>query len=393
VTAHYVRITDDVSILDEPVPFLTAPLLEEGQHEIYIVPKVAEESATLLEHCRRAIQKSSATGSHHLPLMGSGDWNDGMNRVGIEGKGESVWLAWFLIHVMNDFSDLLTFSGQENSGEHFKSEAKRLAQAVEETAWDGSWYRRAYFDNGTPLGSNENSECKIDSLAQSWAVICGLGDPNRTPIALDSAYKELVDEKNNVVKLLTPPFDTSEPDPGYIRGYPPGVRENGGQYTHGSSWLAMAYARMGDGDKAVSLLNMMHPTCHTTNMESVFKYRVEPYVICADVYDLEGQIGRGGWTWYSGSSGWIYRIWLEEILGFKLRGNKLTIECTIPTHWNGFKLNYQHKTSHYLISVENPHHICRGRTSVTVDGNLQSSPEILLVDDGQQHTVNIVLEK
>lgn len=392
VTAHYVRVTGDVAILEEKIPFLEGDKLADDQEELFQIPTISQETATLLEHCRRAINKGNTKGIHGLPLIGSCDWNDGMNRVGIHGKGESVWLAWFLIHVMNDFADLLTFSdGNSESGEGFRVETKRLAEIVETTAWDGAWYRRAYFDNGAPLGSKEGTEAIIDSLTQSWAVISGLANPERSTMALHSADEYLVKAINNIVLLLTPPFDKTPLDPGYIKGYPPGVRENGGQYTHGSSWLAMAYARVGNGNKAVELLKMLAPTAHTPTLEANALYRVEPYVIAADIYDLKNQVGRGGWTWYTGSAGWIYRIWLEEILGFKLRSQNLSFNCTIPKEWNEFKVNYRYKSSHYEILVTNPHHISRGSPSISLDGVLLSSTEIPLVDDGNQHIVTIVL--
>lgn len=392
VTAQYVRVTGDVSILEEKIPFLEGDQLKEDQDEVFQIPTISQEVETLLDHCRRAIKKGMTTGSHGLPLIGSGDWNDGMNRVGIQGKGESVWLAWFLIHVMNDFADLLCFSaGSQEAGEGFRLEAKRLAEVIEATAWDGAWYRRAYFDDGSPIGSKENREASIDSLTQSWAVITGLANPQRAALALKSAEEYLVKIKNNMVLLLTPPFDKTPLDPGYIKGYPPGVRENGGQYTHGSSWLAMAFARMGDGNKAADLLRMISPTSHTSTTETTELYAVEPYIVAADIYDLKNRVGRGGWTWYTGSASWVYRIWLEEVLGFRLRGQKLSFNCAIPKEWEEFKIDYRYKSSHYTIHVKNPHHLSKGKPSITLDGILLETEEISLVDDGVHHLAEIIL--
>jgi cellobiose phosphorylase len=378
--------------LNEKIPFLESPVLEADQHEVFQIPTISKESESLLEHCRRSIKKGTTAGPHGLPLIGTCDWNDGMSRVGIHGEGESVWLAWFLTHALNDFADLLAYSGDESSGKGFREEAKRIAEVVEATAWDGEWYHRAYFDDGTPIGSKNNLEAAIDSIAQSWAVISGLAKPERCAMALNSVQEFLVKSEENMVLLLTPPFDKTPLDPGYIKGYPPGVRENGGQYTHGSSWLAMAYARSGNGNMAAKILQMISPTSHTPTQEANNLYRVEPYVIAADIYDLKNQVGRGGWTWYTGSASWIYRIWLEEILGFKLHGQTFSIKCVIPKEWDGFKLKYRYKSSSYAISVTNPNHISSGTNETKLDGALISSAEIPLVDDGGQHTVDIILK-
>ncbi len=391
--AQYVRVTGDTYILNENVPFIQAPLLKDDQQEAYQTPEVSSETATLLEHCRRAIQRSLKTGPHDLPLMGTGDWNDGMNHVGIKGTGESVWLAWFLIHVLQDFSELLELTGQQDSAQVYRDQIKKIAQAAEAHAWDGAWYRRAYFDDGSPLGSKENPESKIDSLAQSWAVISGAGDPERCRMALQSTEELLVKYKEKLILLLTPPFDKAAMDPGYIKGYPPGIRENGSQYTHGSSWVPMAFARMGDGDKAVALLNLMKPISHAETYEDALHYEVEPYVLAGDINSLVGNEGRGGWTWYSGSAGWMYRIWLEEILGFKLRGETLQIDCTIPKNWDRYKIHYRYRNTNYSITVENPHHLNRGKPDITLDGKKIPGNTIPLVDDKASHDVVIILDK
>lgn len=392
VTAQYIRVTQDISILHEEVHFIKGELLKEDQHEAYFVPEVAEEKATLLEHCRRALKKGLTEGPHGLPLMGGGDWNDGMNRVGIEGKGESVWLAWFLVHVMNDFADLLAWGGQPGSDEGFRAQAKRLAEVIEEAAWDGEWYKRAYFDDGTPLGSKENSEDTIDSLPQSWAVISKAGNPERINKALKAVEEHIIKNKEKLVLLLTPPFDKAPLDPGYIKGYPPGVRENGGQYTHGSLWVPLAFAMRGQGSKAIDLLKMMHPIAHSSTKEEMLHFRAEPYVLAADIYTLPGQVGRGGWTWYTGSAGWMYRILLEEIFGFKLRGEKLIMHPVIPKEWDKISLYYQHHTSRYDILVENvPEQ--SGDIVIELDGKIQEGEEISLLNDGKVHQVKVSVKR
>lgn len=383
VTAHYIKVTQDKSILTEPIPFLEGDKLADDQDELFQIPTVSNESASLLEHCRRAINKGKTAGPHGLPLIGSCDWNDGMNKVGIKGKGESVWLGWFLVHVLQDFAELDT--------ESYQLDANRLAKIIDETAWDGEWYRRAYYDDGTPIGSILNMEAYIDSIAQSWAVLTGAGDKNRSIQALNSANEHLVKTKERLLLLLTPPFNKTSLNPGYIKAYPPGIRENGGQYTHGSAWLPMAFARLKEGDKAVELLRMLFPTSHTSTPEENERYKVEPYAIAADVYSHKDHMGRGGWTWYTGSSAWLYRIWLEEILGFKLRGNELTLEGSIPKEWEQYTIRYQYKSSSYEITVKNPHHLNWGTQEVLLDGQPLSSSLIHLQDDGLLHKLEIKL--
>lgn len=389
VTAQYVRVTKDASILNEIVPFLKGEVLTPEQHEAYFVPEISEENGTLLEHCRRAVHKGITSGPHGLPLIGSGDWNDGMNRVGIKGKGESVWLAWFLIHVLNDFAELLDLSEEKDTAESFRAQGKRLAQVIEDNAWDGAWYRRAYFDDGTPLGSAVNKEGRIDCLPQAWAVISGAGNPDRATKALAAVEEHLIKKQERLILLLTPAFDKTPLDPGYIKGYPPGVRENGGQYTHGSLWIPLAFALRGEGTKAAELLLMMHPVTHTPTVDEVNRYKTEPYVLAGDVYSLPSQLSRGGWSWYSGSCGWMYRIWIEEVLGFKLRGDRLSLQPHLPAHWDGFKIYYQYRSTSYTFIFENPQHLDKYRLEIEIDGNKQKENEIKLIDDQQHKEVRV----
>ena len=352
VVAHYVQVTGDSAILDEEVLFIDGPPLKPGEHERMFIPSASGEDAPLWEHCRRALDHGWQLGPHGLPLMGNGDWNDGMNLVGAQGKGESVWLAWFLCATLEAFADTM---GGHDSGHgliaEWREKAATLKKRTEDVAWDGEWYLRAFFDDGSPLGSHVNEEMRIDLLPQSWSVIAGAGDTAKSRRAMDSAEKELVREKEKLVLLFTPPFDHSKPNPGYIMGYPPGLRENGGQYTHGALWTALAWSRLHEGSHAVRMLQLMNPVEHSRNLQDAGHYRGEPYVVAADVYNAPGRVGQCGWTWYTGSAGWMYRIWTEEVLGFRLRGDDLTIEPVLPDDWPGFELTYRHGSSVYQIKV------------------------------------------
>lgn len=388
-TAHYVRVTQDLSILNEEIPFIKGELLREEEQEAYFVPEIAEERASLLEHCRRSLKKGLTEGPHGLPLIGSGDWNDGLNHVGVHGKGESVWLAWFLIHVMNDFADLLAWSTQPGSEEGFRAQAKRLADIVENAAWDGKWYRRAYFDDGTPLGSQENEEGIIDAISQSWAVISRAGQPGKIESALKAVEEYLIKNKEKLVLLLTPAFDKTPLNPGYIKGYPPGVRENGAQYTHGSLWTSLAFAMRGDGDKAAHLLRLMHPISHSSTKEEMLHFRVEPYVLAADIYFAEGKVGLGGWTWYTGSSAWMYRILLENIVGLKIRGDKMILEPVLPKDWENITVHYQYLKTRYEIVIENSLELRPGNRVVELDGKIIEGEEVTLQNDDRVHHVKV----
>ena len=335
--ARYVSVTGDKAILKEKLPFIEGQALAEGEHDAFFVPTVSAKSVTLYEHCARALELAiKRTGAHGLPLILGGDWNDGMNRVGVEGKGESVWLGWFLLATLGDFSAVAKAEGDARRAQAWEKHARSLKRALEGSAWDGRWYRRGSFDDGTPLGSHGSEECKIDSIAQSWSVLSGDGDPVRSRTAMEAATEFLVDDDLKIVKLFTPPFSETEKDPGYIKSYPPGVRENGGQYTHAATWFVIALAEMGRFDEAYRCFAMLNPVNHALGEAEAEHYRVEPYVVAADVYAGEGKGGRGGWTWYTGSAGWLYRAGVEGILGISKSGDRIEISPRLPGHWPGY---------------------------------------------------------
>jgi cyclic beta-1,2-glucan synthetase len=392
-TAHYLDVTGDLAVLDETTAFLDGPALQAGQLESYFQPTVSEEHGTLFEHCARALDLSLETGSHGLPLMGSGDWNDGMNRVGAAGKGESIWLGWFLCTTLLTFARLADARQEQSRAARWRRHANEVQKSLEQEGWDGDWYRRGYFDDGTPLGSAHSLECRIDSIAQSWGVISGAANPVRARSAMAAVDKYLVRRDDNLLLLFTPPFDKTPLDPGYIKGYPPGIRENGGQYTHAAIWAAIAFAMLGDGDRAGELFSMLNPINHANSRAGIHRYKVEPYVACADIYSMPPHVGRGGWTWYTGSAGWMYRLGLEWILGFRLRGPTLVLDPCIPTAWKGFEIKFQYHSAHYEISVENPEKVSRGVMSIELDGKAipNGQAQIPLTDDGTMHLVRVVL--
>jgi len=387
-TCHYISSTGDSRILEESIPFIKGRPVNKEEDSYYDLPGRSSEMASLYEHCVRAIKMGLKFGEHGLPLMGSGDWNDSMNMVGIKGKGESVWLGFFLYKVLMQFAEVARRRGDIFFGEHCKKEASQLLLNIEQHAWDGLWYRRAYFDDGTPLGSAKNSECRIDSIAQSWSVLSGAGDAERSRLAMEALNKHLVRGDIGIVKLLEPPFDKSNLNPGYIKGYVPGVRENGGQYTHGAIWAVMAFAALGDNRRAWEIMTMINPVNHAKSFEAMTTYKVEPYVVAADVYAFPPHTGRGGWTWYTGSAAWMYRLILESLLGLRREGNKLLFTPCLPADWDGFNVYYRYLKTIYHIAV------LRAQTGedemrMTVDGVEQGEKAILLVDDGKEHKVEV----
>ena len=385
---RYVLCTGDTGVLDEPVHFLEGRALKADEQSYYDLPTQSAEVAGLYEHCVRAIERGLRFGAHGLPLMGSGDWNDGMNLVGAGGKGESVWLGFFLCAVLTQFGELAQRRRDLSFAQRCRTEAARLRQNIEQSSWDGAWYRRAYFDDGSPLGSASNPECRIDSIAQSWSVLSGGANPERARRAMDAVDKELVHRDAALVQLLDPPFDKFEPNPGYIKGYLRGVRENGGQYTHAGVWSAMAFAALGDRERAWELFTMLDPINHAKSADAIAVYKTEPYVLASDVYAVAPHIGRGGWTWYTGSAGWMYRFIVESLLGLRLEAEKLHFAPCLPADWTTFKLRYRYRETVYQISVLQIN-AADGETRVTVDGVEREDRIIPLVDDRQEHVVAV----
>jgi cyclic beta-1,2-glucan synthetase len=395
VAMHYVGASGNVAVLDEVLPFLAGQPIPEGGTDAFFQPSVSDQRVSVYEHCARALDTSVTRGAHGLPLIGTGDWNDGMNAVGEQGRGESSWLGWFLLSAIDAFAPFAQARGDIERAQRWRDYADDLRAALER-AWDGQWYRRGYYDDGTPLGSRESDECQIDTIAQSWSVMANASDQQHAAQAMTSVDRLLVDHANQIARLFTPPFDHSTQNPGYIKGYPPGVRENGGQYTHGATWSIFAWAKLGDGDRAAGLFDLLNPLHHSDSAEATARYKVEPYVVSADVYSVAPHIGRGGWTWYTGSAAWLYRAGLEAVLGFQLQGDRLRIDPCIPKNWPGFQIVYRYRgeqhASRYEIAVENPDKVCRGVTKVELDGQTQAiEAAIKLLDDGQTHRLHITL--
>ena len=390
---RYVTSTGDTAVLNETVHFIEGRSLNPKEDSYYDLPIHSPEVATLYLHCVRAIERGLKFGVHGLSLIGSCDWNDGMDKVGEHGKGESVWLSFFLYQVLMRFADIATLQNDQTFAERCQSEATQLQQNIESNGWDGEWYRRAYFDDGTPLGSAQNVECQIDSISQSWSVLSGAGNPSRSKMAMQAVDRRLVRGDDAIIQLLDPPFDKSDQNPGYIRGYVPGVRENGGQYTHAAIWTAMAFAEMGgreDKQRAWELLQMINPVNHGKSAADIAKYKVEPYVIAADVYAVAPHVGRGGWTWYTGSSGWMYRLITESLLGVKLMGDKLMIKPCLPEGWTTYQLTYRYRDTMYNIVITQSSQVA-DTAIVKVDGIEQPDGMITLLDDQQEHAVEIVV--
>ncbi|MDD5708118.1 MAG: cyclic beta 1-2 glucan synthetase, partial [Kiritimatiellae bacterium] len=386
--ARYVLATGDTGVLEESVPFLDARPLADNEESRYDQNARVSESATLYEHCVRAIRYSLRFGAHGLPLIGSGDWNDGLNRVGRAGRGESVWLAWFLCDTLRLFEAVAHLRQDTAFADQCRQEGEALRVRTEDSAWDGAWYRRAYLDDGTPLGASENDECRIDAVSQSWAVLSGCAREQRARQAMQSVREQLVRSEERLVLLFAPPFEKSSLDPGYIKSYPPGVRENGGQYTHASIWTAMAFALLGESDYAWELLRMLNPITHGNTPEAIARYRVEPYVMAADVYSAPPHTGRGGWTWYTGSAGWMYRLAMETLLGLERHPNHLRLNPRLPSKgWRNFKLHYRYGENFYHITVQQVD--SDARRGVTLDGEAQADGRIPLRDDRRDHHATV----
>ena len=385
-TAAYIKNTGDANILGEMVPYIKGPVLTKEQHEIMFIPENSGLTGTVYEHCKKTIQ-ITRLGSHGLPLIGGGDWNDGMNEVGIEGKGESVWLAWFFYHLLGDFIPICVIAGDDEYAEQLKKLREDLLNSIEEHAWDGEWYIRAFYDDGTKLGSKECDECRIDSISQSWGVISGGADRERALTAMDSAWKNLVLEEYGISLLLTPPFNKTIKNPGYIKNYLPGVRENGGQYTHAAVWLAIATAKIGNFDMAYKLFTMLNPIRLTMERGKAIRYEKEPYVMVADISPTEPFAGKGGWSWYTGSAGWMYQGLVQWFLGIRKEADDLVIAPATPTSFGEYTVTYRFGSSTYEIHIVSRSKGVTDVAELTVDGVKASGNRVKLVDDGKLHRV------
>ena len=389
VTATYILHTGDRDILNERVHYLEGRFLNPDEESYYDLPEQSVIAASLYDHCVQAIKHGFNYGEHGLPLIGSGDWNDGYDKVGDKGKGESVWMAFFLYGILVQFQSIADLKKDSIFSDTCKKEARQLKENIDKYAWDGDWYKRAWFDDGQELGTSTNDECRIDSIAQSWAVLSGAGEDKRVHTAMESAYKNLVQKDSSIIKLLEPAFDKSDLNPGYIKGYVPGVRENGGQYTHAAVWMIMAFARLGNKERVWELLNMINPINHGNTESTIAIYKVEPYVLAADVYARAPHTGRGGWTWYTGSAGWMYRLITESFLGMQQEGDKLRFVPCIPHDWESYKVHYRYKNTLYHITLAQ--NINAAKMKITMDGIEQEDSWIVLQDDVVEHHVEVLL--
>jgi cyclic beta-1,2-glucan synthetase len=396
VTAHYMAVTGDRAILDEEVPFLIGEPLAPTEEERYGHFAAETQSSTLFEHCRLALEKGTTAGPHGLPLIGAGDWNDGMNRVGIHGKGESIWLGWFLFAALTAFADVCEQTEREQLAERYRRQAREFQSALEAHGWDGEWYLRAYYDDGSPLGSAQNRECQIDAIAQAWSVLSGAGDPARAHQAMQSVLDRLVKWDERLILLFTPPFDKTSRDPGYIKGYVPGIRENGGQYTHAALWTIWAFAELGKSELSEQLFRLLNPIYRADQADKVETYKSEPYVIAADVYGVPPHAGRGGWTWYTGSAGWMYRLGLEAILGIRRAagcdGVWLHFMPVVPPAWPSFQVAYRFGQTVYTIQIELNGGESRTVRQITLDGVVLAGEKLPLQDDGGEHQVVVKID-
>jgi cyclic beta-1,2-glucan synthetase len=392
--ARYVLVTGDSPVLDEVVPFLEGQMLRPEEHDAFFEPVTSDESCTVFEHCARALDASLQLGAHGLPLIGTGDWNDGLNRVGAGGLGESVWLGWFLCATLVQCAPLASARGEGARAERWLAHAAALRTALDATAWDGNWYRRAYYDDGTALGAAGDEECSIDAIAQSWAVLSGAGDPAKARRAMDAVREHLIGGDPPLARLFTPPFDEhTGRDPGYVQGYPPGLRENAGQYTHAALWSVMALAQLGQGTEAGAVFALLNPAVRAGTRAGALRYRIEPYVVAADVYTVPPHAGRGGWSWYTGSAGWMHRAGLESMLGLQLRGNELLVAPCLPAHWPQAEVRLRHASALYVVAFENPSGGTNEVATIEVDGQLLPAGvrHVPLLDDGAVHAVRVRL--